>query len=94
MAGLSPLDDPEHPDPGLSLHGLTGECCGSGVFPCHRGSSRPVHLDHIVGECVIVDFVGHDYHLLECLAQRREKGGRGRRLLLSYTLGLCCPNTG
>jgi hypothetical protein len=36
-----------------------------------------VRLDHIVGECVIVDFVGHDHHLVECRAQRREKGGRG-----------------
>lgn len=73
-AGLPPLDDAKNPDPGSRLRGLTREGCSPGVLPRHRGGLRSVHLDHIVDKCVIVDFVDHAHHPVECVVP-----GAGRK---------------
>lgn len=64
MPGLPLLDDPKHPNPGFSLRDLAGERCGAGILPCHCSSPRPVHLDHVAGEGVIIDSVGHHHRLI------------------------------
>jgi len=65
LAGLPPLNDPKHPDPGLCPRDLTGERRGSGVSPRHGWGFRPVHLDHVAGEGVFVAFVARFHGLID-----------------------------
>src|SRR5579863_7649433 len=58
LSGPTLLNEPQHPDPRSCLRRLAGERRGAGIVPCDDRGFRPVHVNHVAGERLLIGTVG------------------------------------